>query len=186
LYGRDAKAAASTLIKIGGGEGGFDFTKLDNAGNPLPASATSWACVKDNNTNLIWENKTTDGGLRDWNKSYSWYSSDSTTNGGNAGFNINPNNTQAYATAVNATNLCGASDWRLPDHGELQSIVHYGQSGTSIDAAYFSNTVPSFFWSSSVMVSNPDNAWVIFFSSGFNRDIIKIAGARVRLVRNGP
>jgi hypothetical protein len=186
LHGRDAKAAAGSLIKVGGGEGGFDFTKLDNAGNALPASATTWACVRDNNTKLVWENKTTDGGLRDWNKTYTWYSSDSTTNGGVAGTNTTANNTQAYAAAVNATNLCGASDWRLPDQQELRSIVHYGRVSPSIDVAYFPNTQSNYFWSSSVSAGFPLNAWNVKFDYGYgNGDVYGKNGSNyVRLVRS--
>jgi hypothetical protein len=43
--GRNAQAG---LSKAGGGSAGFDFTKLDNNGNPLDASTTSWDCVRDN------------------------------------------------------------------------------------------------------------------------------------------
>ncbi len=39
---------------------GFSFTKLDANGQPLPNSATTWSCVKDNRTGLIWEVKTAD------------------------------------------------------------------------------------------------------------------------------
>jgi Protein of unknown function (DUF1566) len=185
-YGRDAKAAAGTLVKVGGGDGGFDFTKLDIAGNPLPASATSWACVKDNNTKLVWENKTTDGGLRDWNKTYTWYSSDSTTNGGVAGTNTTANNTQAYAAAVNATNLCGASDWRLPEQEELRSIVHNGRVSPSIDVAYFPNTQSNYFWSSSVVANDPSDAWFVYFSDGgYGYNSGKSVSYYVRLVRSG-
>ncbi len=39
---------------------GFSFTKLDSTGNPLPDNASTWSCVKDNRTGLIWEVKTAD------------------------------------------------------------------------------------------------------------------------------
>ena len=71
-HGRDALARAGQLQKVGGGEAGFDFTKLDANGNALPASATSWDCVRDNVTGLIWEVKTTSG-LRSWSNTYTWY-----------------------------------------------------------------------------------------------------------------
>jgi Protein of unknown function (DUF1566) len=183
LFGRDAKATAGTLVKIGGGEGGFDFTKLDNAGNPLPESATSWACVRDNNTKLVWENKTSDGGLRDWNKTYTWYSSDSTTNGGEPGYNSTSENTQAYAAAVNATNLCGASDWRLPDQEELRSIVSYGRLIPSIDMTYFQNTKSSEYWSSTSFAVFLNFATYMSFYDGFNVYSFKANTHYVRLVR---
>lgn len=38
-----------------GGNNVFSFTKLDANGNDLPATATDHACVRDNNTGLIWQ-----------------------------------------------------------------------------------------------------------------------------------
>jgi len=80
--GRDAQ---TDLQKIGGGSAGFDFTKLDAGGNPLPASASAWDCVHDNVTGLVWEIKTDDNGLRDKDWEYTWYNADPATNGGDAG-----------------------------------------------------------------------------------------------------
>jgi hypothetical protein len=73
-YGRDP-AAASGIIKIGGGGKGFDLTKVANSGSVLPESAVlgsapgEWACTRDNVTGLIWEVKTTSG-LRNQSHSY--------------------------------------------------------------------------------------------------------------------
>lgn len=53
-FGRDGD---STFTKVGAGHGGFDFTKLDMAGNALADDAPEWACVRDNHTGLIWETK---------------------------------------------------------------------------------------------------------------------------------
>ena len=55
------------------------YSKIANSGSVLPDSAVlgsgagDWACTRDNTTGLIWEVKTTDGGLRDWNKGYTNY-----------------------------------------------------------------------------------------------------------------
>jgi len=59
-YGRDV-----THNDDSDGHAGFSFTKIDENGDDLPASATSWNCVRDNVTGLIWEVKTDDGGLRE-------------------------------------------------------------------------------------------------------------------------
>ena len=37
-FGRDALARAGQLTKIGGGEAGFDFTKISNSGQPFVGS----------------------------------------------------------------------------------------------------------------------------------------------------
>lgn len=173
--GRDALAAKGLLEKIGSGPGGFDFTKLDASGAALPASATNWACVRDNHTKLVWENKASDGSLRDYRHRYTWYSTAADANGGYAG-SLGSNtcggtlgaacNTQAYVTALNAAQLCGGGSWRLPKLEELRSIVNFGRVNPSIDAAWFSNTafIPSIpggsalgFWSSNVYSANPTN-----------------------------
>jgi hypothetical protein len=48
-----------------------EYIKVSNSGKALPASALlgsgedDWACTYDSATKLMWEVKTTDGGLRD-------------------------------------------------------------------------------------------------------------------------
>ena len=80
--GRDAAAAKGKLSKTGGGSAGFDFTKIANDGSVQPANAATWACVRDNVTGLMWEVKSDDNGLRDKDWTYTWYSTNSNSNGG--------------------------------------------------------------------------------------------------------
>lgn len=193
-YGRDAAAAAGQLSKAGGGEAGFDFTALDAAGQPAtPASgANPHPCVKDNNTGLVWEVKTDAGGLRDQNWTYTWY--DSAHNyGGNPGMADGGNckspgrcDTEKYVADVNATALCGYTNWRLPTVKELEGIVHYGRSYPAIDPAYFPNTPSSAFWSGSPCAYNSDGSWYVYFGYGYaNVDGRSDEGNSVRLVRGG-
>jgi hypothetical protein len=60
-----------------GQDGNFNnqlsYTKMDASGNDLPASASSWAMVRDNVTKLVWEVKTDDGSIRDKDNKYTWY-----------------------------------------------------------------------------------------------------------------
>lgn len=199
-YGRDTYA---NLFKVGGGNAGFDFTKLDAAGKPLANQAaiyaiTPWSCVQDNVTGLMWEVKTPArlGGLQDANHTYSWFNSDPYTNGGNSGIWFNQGtcvdafncDTEKYVGAVNAASLCGYSDWRLPDRGELISIVDYGVSRPSIDVGYFPNTVSSWlgYWSSSSSPAFNIPAWTISFGYGEAFTDYKASnGYHVRLVRGG-
>lgn len=158
------------MPKTGSGSKGFDFTKIANDGSELPDTASlgtgpgDWACTRDNVTGLTWEVKTDDDGLRDKDWTYSWYSTDGSSNGGVAGtpnggscFDTDNCDTEKYAAAVNAltTPLCGHNDWRIPNRVELRSIVDYGKTTVPvIDTAFFPNTAGSFFWSASVSDGN--------------------------------
>lgn len=192
-FGRDAKARAGTLVKIGGGSAGFDFTKLDSNGNALSANATTWSCVRDNVTGLIWEVKTDDGGLRDKDNTYTWYNPDSTTNGGSAGTlnggicssGINCD-TAGYLAAVNSAGLCGASDWRLPTRDELLTIVDNSKVLPAIDVNYFLDMgSSSYFWSSSPYAGSSDSALFVGFGNGSVNNLTKGYGKALRLVRGG-
>jgi hypothetical protein len=196
-YGRDAKARLGKLDKTGAGAAGFDFTKIANDGSKLPATAQlgsakkDWACTLDNVTGLLWEVKTSDGGLRDKNNTYSWYNSDASKNGGNAGVlnggvcKASGCDTQAYATAVNATKLCGKSDWRVPKQAELLSIVNKGRFNPAIDETYFINTVSNYYWSSTPVTHNSNIAWAVYFNYGNGYWDNQDYGYFVRLVRSG-
>ncbi|WP_339136252.1 MAG: DUF1566 domain-containing protein [Candidatus Electrothrix sp. GW3-4] len=178
------------------GHAGFSFTKLDSNGDPLvDQGATSWSCVQDKVTGLIWEIKTDDGGLHDKDDTYTWYSSASSlgsADGGGAtcfGYDSNDSgtfcNTETYVERVNATNLCGASDWRMPTIKELKSLVHYGRVNPAIDVAYFPNLVAvSFlFWSDSLNASNLNQAWLLHFYYGLSDVDSTSYSYEVRLVR---
>ena len=119
------------------------YTKLDAQGNDLPDSATSWVMVKDNVTGLIWEVKTDDGSIHDKYNRYTWYDSNSETNGGYAGTPGDGTDTEDFINGLNSQNFGGHSDWRLPTKEELQSIVDYGSTNPAIDTEYFPNTVSS-------------------------------------------
>ena len=171
-----------------------DFTKLDRRGKSLPVGATTWACVRDNRTGLVWEVKTDDGGLRDKDHSYSWYNPDPAGNGGSAGTrnrghcagNI-PCDTTGYLSAVNAAGFCGARDWRLPMLDELKTLIDQGVAdpGPKIDAKLFPNTLPWSYWSNSHSASNKGHAWSVSFSDGGSYLDGKSDDYAVRLVRGG-
>jgi hypothetical protein len=182
--GRDVQAATGQLSKIGGGDAGFDFTKISATGQSLPANATEWSCVQDNHTGLMWEVKTDDGGLRDKDNVYTWYNTDATTNGGFEGYANNGNNTQAFVVAVNAQGLCGYKDWYLPDVEELRSIVNYGRTSV-IDARYFPDAYRESYWSSSPDVYSNDNAWIFNTPAANEGRGPKGYALSVRLVRFG-
>jgi len=188
--GRDYNVS---LVKIGSGVAGFDFTKLDSAGAVLPLATGSWSCVQDNHTNLIWEVKQT-AGIHKSTDTYTWLNNTTTLNGGAVGavgiaascsLSLMNCNTEAYVAEVNKQGLCGAKDWRLPTAEELQGILHYGAAASPlIDADYFNNTnTTAPYWAVSPSSSNSANAWVLNFSNGSIAQRVKATAAAIRLVR---
>ncbi len=207
FYGRDAKARAGTLTKTGGGHAGFDFTKLGANGQPLSIqnaiwsvigsefSGTTWSCVQDNHTRLVWEVKLNDAGsLHSKDHTYTWYSTDAGNNGGFAGYANGGScvgsscDTQAFVAAVNAQGWCGANDWRLPTVRELESIVDMSRYKPAIDRNYFANTHEregDRYWSSSPDANSSDSAWYVHFRNGEANYYSKSGTYRIRLVRAG-
>lgn len=175
-HGRDA-----THNDDSDGHAGFSFTKLDSSGNPLPASASTWSCVRDNVTGLVWEVKTNDGGIHDKDNTYRW---GGITRRGNYGTEFY-DDWDILVNRSNIENHCGFSDWRVPTRQELISVINHGQYRPAIDNDYFPNT-QSFYWSASPYSSSESHAWYVNFhggrSSGYGRDYYWY----VRLVRFGP
>jgi hypothetical protein len=203
-YGRDAKpdlAASSTSGK------GYDFTRVcnngENAGTgscpPVPAlgnGASDWGCTKDNVTRRMWEMKTTGAtDIRRATHTYTWYST--SANGGNSGDEGGGTcggtvvgarcNTQAFIVTVNTAGLCGASDWRLPNKIELQTLLDLGKAGITvpaIDISNFPNTQAGGYWTNATNAQRLNLAWVVYFNDGLNGLALKSSGAFVRLVRS--
>ncbi len=126
------------------GHAGFSFTKLDASGNPLLAGASSWSCVLDNTTGLVWEKKTTEEGLQDIDNTYTWYNPDPTENGGHAGTQNGGIcsgsigcDTEAYATEISRIRLCGKDNWQVPSISQLVSIVRNGDLGGNVRGENF-------------------------------------------------
>lgn len=199
-YGRDAAAAAGVLPKTGGGDTGFDYTKVANDGAVLATGAAlgtgsaDWACTRDNTTGLTWEIKAGNGtSLRYAEHTYTWYNSDDNTNGGikgttssdtcNAVLRGSPCNTEAYVTAVNALSLCGSADWRMPTKRELLTLVFTDRTIPSIEPFYFPNPAASPFWSASSFAPDATNAWFVDFADGYSNGADKSSSNSVRLVR---
>lgn len=201
-FGRD-----KTRNVASNGKAGFNYTKLDAKGKALPASATSWDCVRDNVTGLVWEKKPKgDGtvgnqGLHDADDRYSWYSTDSDNNGGAPGYPNQGNycfgyvngqpttycNTETFVNRVNAAGWCGYTDWRLPDRFELGGLVDMSipEPGPTIDTGYFPDALGTWYWSSSPDAYSAGDAQYVNFSNGSSYGDYRYYDGAVRLVRGG-
>jgi hypothetical protein len=83
--------------------------------------------------------------------------------------------------------LGGHDDWRLPSRIELVSIVDFTRHTPSIDSIAFPDTPLEWFWTSTALAENPEEAWYIYFDNGFSKFILAEEHQyRVRCVRSPP
>jgi hypothetical protein len=155
-YGRDV-----TDWRKFDGRGGFSYRKISSTGEPLPASATEWACVQDRVTGLMWEMKTADGGLHDGLRTYTQLN------------NGDSDDVSGFVREANQAGLCGHHDWRLPARMELQSIIDLGHHAPLVVDGWFPNTPASYFWAST---KSADDA--AYWSAGFKQLERGAPGAR--------
>jgi len=118
FYGQDAQYGTNTQ----------SYTKLDASANDLPDSAPSWAMVRDNLTDLIWECKTDDNSIHDKDNTY--YSPDA----------------QLLINQLNRAVFGGFNDWRLPDVKELSCLVNMSRMSPAVNPDYFPNLI-LYYWS---------------------------------------
>ncbi len=205
-YGSDRIEGSGLLKKAGRGDAGFDFTRLNENGDPVDNLALPFSCVRDNVTGLVWESKDEiPNSIHNANNTYTWYQEEGST--GNFEGEINANstscpldsgecNTQALLEEVNEKGLCGFFDWRIPSHQELQSILHYGRlSAPLVDIDYFPRSGAPinqaiWYWTSQTSADGVSddtarNAWAIDFASGVDNFLNKSTEQKVRLVRAG-
>lgn len=186
-YASKVTPAAEPLPE--GGEKAQDarYAKMNAAGDVLPDDGTSWACLKDKSSGLVWEIKTDDGGLRDKDNTFSWYNPDNKTNSGHAGAQNGGSctggiacDTYSYVQAVNSLNppLCGSGEWRLPTGEELNAL-------RDIDGALLPDAQSRFFWSASSSEVNPVLASGLDFGAKLNFWAQKNTPRYVRLVKGG-
>lgn len=149
--GRDVDQMLGSLQKEGQGPVSMDYTKLGSDGHAIVMQeqfwedsgseelGTSWSCVRDNVTGLIWERKTTSGLRAESNLYFPFEASDYTSIGEEVPAEINQENcsgalstgseiqctARSYVNKINAIKLCGLSNWRLPMPVEISDLTLY-------------------------------------------------------------
>lgn len=174
-FGRDAAAAMGRLPKIGGGDAGFDFSRICMSGEveghgacasppPLPADLENpqpndWACLRDNVTGLTWT-------LGDWAVDVNWKTASNTAEG-------------SHIQRTNAAARCGLSTgWRLPARREGFSLLNVQRTYPAVDPAYFPILANSLFqavWTSDRTAWHSEFQWVVSFG-----DIAALGGMQCR------
>jgi hypothetical protein len=166
------------------GLAGFSYTKLDDNGNELLASALEWACVRDNITGFVWEIKTNDNGIHDKDNTYRW---GGITHQGSFGTEFY-SDWDSLVNGSNSETLCGFDDWQVPDKNQLTTLLNLGQFAPTVDIEYFPqvSTSNSYrYWTSTPNAKNTDNAWFIAFDFGSVGNLSRSGAYGVRLVRFG-
>ena len=163
----------------------YSYSQVANASDGLYDKTE---CVQDNITGLVWEGKNPSGSSsRDVEATYTNY--DSTASAQKQGI-VNPtqaeidasSNSIGYKNSVNASSLCGYTDWRLPDKNELLGIVVASPTNPQIDSAWFPNTQSTAYWSSWAFPGGIF-AWSVGFGNVDAGTVDRITQYPVRLVR---
>jgi hypothetical protein len=138
--------------------------------------------VTDNLTGLIWEKKTDDGSVHDWDNVYTWSNGDAdpTDEDGTIFSDF-------LATLNAGAGFAGANGWRLPTYAELQTILTPEPCSTDpcIDPIFGPFTKSDVYWSRTCDAIVPSLAWMTDFDSDFNALANKTDGWSVRAVRSG-
>ncbi len=177
----------------------FNLTKISSSGQELAADAEGWSCIRDNLSGLIWELKTNTGDLHDQGDSFSWYDTNTSNNGGKAGFADNSGatcsgyvagdpstycNTQAYVARVNTNGWCGYQDWRMPTITELKGFVSLNKASPDLYTGLFPKGTDQAIWSASSVSKYSGFAWHIYLNDGYAHGNDQSGNLPVLLVRN--
>ena len=138
-------------IVISCADTGQDGAKRMGVAWPNPRFSVSGDCVTDNLTGLMWV-RSPDSTTRTWTGAMD------------------------HASGLD---LCGYTDWRLPNINELRSLVHSGYNeetcGSSpcvylsdwLNSKGFSNMQSTFYWSSTTLAGDTYGAWVVNMWGGY-------------------
>jgi uncharacterized protein DUF1566 len=158
------------------------------AGASLSYTDNGDGTITDNNTGLMWEKKSDDGGLHDKDNAYYWSGNGTQETIWDWLENVN---------AEGGTGFAGYHDWRVPNVRELLSIVNYQNTPVAVSAAFNGNcaegttvltgscTVLTSYGSSTTWARSTGMAWAVDFTHGEVLAHDKTSAFRVRAVRGG-
>lgn len=140
--------------------------------NPAGGHFDRTECIQDEITGLMWEGKTASG-VRAGSNRYTRLTGPGTAN--------------EYVDIVNASGLCGHSDWRLPIAAELISLLNFDWLDRQIitHAYWLPNTAEWDTWTSPADRYRDGGAWSVDFRYAGTRPRERITLLAVRLVRGG-
>ncbi|MBT4089985.1 MAG: DUF1566 domain-containing protein [Deltaproteobacteria bacterium] len=81
--------------------------------------------------------------------------------------------------------LGGNSDWRLPNHKELHSLIDYSDTSPPVIDSLFSSANSNYYWTSTTKSNDLDMAWLGYFNTGGIFTSSKTNSYPVRCVRGG-
>jgi hypothetical protein len=143
------------------------YTKLSSTGTDLATDATDWACVRDNDTQVVWQARNI--------ASYTHYDDPSKPQKYNGSSYVNPTsgdivaatNSIGWQNAQNTSTLCGYAEWRLPTQDELLGLVDKTTTATpKINTGYFPDNQAANFWSSTPHPTQANLVGVVHFGTG--------------------
>ena len=153
-------------------------------------------CIKDYSNGLIWEGKEpANSSLRFYGRKYTNFDSVTEYQKDTAFGLVRPTqvevdastNSVGYKNAVNATALCGFSDWRIPSFEELQTLANgFAGSLPSINTTWFPSTVSdTYLTSSKISPANHNEIKTFSFETGASGGSYRrIYTHHLRLVRS--
>lgn len=150
--GQDADYGFDKTEVDAGASDGFKFIKLDSRGKELADNAATWSCVLDQRSGLIWESKKDDASSIQHKDrqfaleipgEFSAYSKDiELATCSESGDEVCT--TQDYVERINAMQLCGKSDWRLPTFHEFYNLIDFGETETNSAGSVYGLTYKYF------------------------------------------
>jgi len=174
------------------------FLKISQSGEALSANESQWSCVLDDRTGLYWEiKKYDDSDLQNGWWKYSMATPPDRNMPDNYDFGQCLNsisyydnkycNAFEYIEELNEIELCGFTDWRIPEKEELSSIVRCYEDSIEppldecgeghITPALNDKFFPEFhgytYWTSSRISENSDpeipdyGYWYVSFENGY-------------------